>query len=146
MANPVAPLVTGGLFKEQANDGTPLQGGLVYFYITGTTTAKNTYSESTGTTANANPVVLDSRGEAAIYLLLDQDYKMVVKTSAGATVYTRDPVKPITETGSNKLLIVDGIAEPDTISGIAQIYVDTADGDLKVKFGDGTVTVIAADT
>ena len=41
--------------------------------------------------------------------------------------------------------VVDGITEPDTISGQAIIYVDTADGNLKVKFGDGTVTTIATD-
>ena len=30
--------------------------------------------------------------------------------------------------------------------GLAQLYVDTADGDLKVKFGDGTVKTIVTDT
>lgn len=44
------------------------------------------------------------------------------------------------------LSLTDGVAEPTAIVGRAQIYVDTADGDLKVKFGDGTVAVIAADT
>jgi hypothetical protein len=44
------------------------------------------------------------------------------------------------------LMIIDGITAPATASGYARIYVDTADGDLKVKFGDGHVTVIAADT
>lgn len=44
------------------------------------------------------------------------------------------------------LLVKDGISEPSTASGYAAIYVDTADGDLKVKFGDGTVKTIVADT
>ena len=42
--------------------------------------------------------------------------------------------------------IPDGIAAPSTVSGKAIIYVDTADGDLKVKFGDGTVKTIVIDT
>ena len=42
--------------------------------------------------------------------------------------------------------IRDGISEPPTGTGITWIYVDTADGDLKVKFGDGTVKTIATDT
>jgi len=42
--------------------------------------------------------------------------------------------------------MVDGITAPGTVSGRAQIYVDSADGDLKVKFGDGFVRVIAADS
>ena len=47
---------------------------------------------------------------------------------------------------NNTLYMLDGINAPGTVSGWAIIYVDKADGDLKVKFGDGTVTVIAADT
>jgi len=46
----------------------------------------------------------------------------------------------------NSLYLLDGITAPSTASDWAIIYVDTADGDLKVKFGDGTVAVIAADT
>lgn len=42
--------------------------------------------------------------------------------------------------------IVDGITAPSTVSGVAQIYVDTSDGDLKIKFGDGTVKTIVVDT
>lgn len=46
----------------------------------------------------------------------------------------------------DKVALTDGITAPSTISGIAQIYVDTADGDLKVKFGDGVVKTIVIDT
>lgn len=42
--------------------------------------------------------------------------------------------------------IKDGVAAPSTVAGKAFIYVDSVDGDLKVKFGDGTVKVITADT
>lgn len=78
--------------KFDNNSGEALSGGLVYFYVAGTSTPKDTYSESTGTTANANPVVLDSRGEANIFLLGDQAYKVVVKDSDDVTVYTVDNV------------------------------------------------------
>lgn len=74
------------------NSGEALSGGLVYFYVAGTSTPKDTYSESTGTTANANPVVLDSRGEANIFLLADEAYKVVVKDSDDVTIYTVDNV------------------------------------------------------
>lgn len=40
----------------------------------------------------------------------------------------------------------DGVTAPSTITGQAQIYVDTADGDLKVKFGDGVTKTLATDT
>lgn len=42
--------------------------------------------------------------------------------------------------------LTDGMTAPSTIAGFAQLYVDTADGDLKVKFGDGTVKTIVVDT
>lgn len=42
--------------------------------------------------------------------------------------------------------ILDGITAPSSVSGQAQIYVDAADGDLKVIFGDGTVKTIVVDT
>ena len=42
--------------------------------------------------------------------------------------------------------MVDGVTAPGATSGYAKIYVDTADGDLKVIFGDGTIKTIATDT
>jgi hypothetical protein len=42
--------------------------------------------------------------------------------------------------------MVDGITAPFTAAGYARIYVDIADGDLKIKFGDGTVKTIVTDT
>lgn len=41
--------------------------------------------------------------------------------------------------------ITDGVTTPGTVSGQASIYVDSADGDLKIKFGDGTVKTIVTD-
>lgn len=50
------------------------------------------------------------------------------------------------KTYTGQLNIKDGITAPSTESGHAVIYVDSADGDLKVKFGDGTVKTISTDT
>ncbi len=44
------------------------------------------------------------------------------------------------------LKIRDGISAPATVTNYAQIYVDVSDGDLKIKFGDGTVKTIVVDT
>lgn len=58
-------------------------------------------------------------------------------------------VAGITESGTfthKNSALVDGVTAPSTASGWAQIYVDSADGDLKVKFGDGTVKTLATDT
>jgi hypothetical protein len=42
--------------------------------------------------------------------------------------------------------VKDGVGAPSTASGIAWIYVDSADGDLKVKFGDGVIKTLATDS
>ncbi|ANK73725.1 hypothetical protein FA04_14515 [Ensifer adhaerens] len=47
---------------------------------------------------------------------------------------------------SNQFVLVDGITAPATVTGHAVLYVDSADGDLKIKFGDGTVKTIVVDT
>ncbi len=44
------------------------------------------------------------------------------------------------------MMLVDGVSAPATLSGYAKLYVDSSDGDLKVKFGDGTVKTITVDT
>lgn len=48
--------------------------------------------------------------------------------------------------GEDKLLLTDGITAPGTTTGKATIYVDTADGDLKIRFADDTVKTIVVDT
>ena len=50
-------------FTVADDDGSPLAGGKVFFYTAGTSTKQNTYTDSTGATPNANPVVLDARGD-----------------------------------------------------------------------------------
>lgn len=69
----------------------PIVGGKVYTYITGTTTPKKTYTDSTGGTESANPVILDSRGEASIWLA-DGLYRIVLKDSSDSTIWTVDGV------------------------------------------------------
>jgi hypothetical protein len=73
------------------NDGNPLVGGKLYTYAAGTTTPLATYTDSTGATPNTNPVILDSRGEANVWLAA-QSYKFVLKTSTDSTIWTVDNV------------------------------------------------------
>lgn len=73
------------------NSGQPLAGGLVYTYRAGTTTNKTTWTNSSMSTPEANPIVLDSNGRKQVYGL--GSYKLVVKTAAGATLYTFDNLR-----------------------------------------------------
>lgn len=73
------------------NNGNPCAGCLLSTFAAGTTTPLATYSESTGTTPNQNPVVLDSAGRATIYLT-NASYKFVLKSALSATIWTQDQV------------------------------------------------------
>jgi hypothetical protein len=117
--------------------GVPLSGGKVYTYIAGTTTPQATFTDYTGATPNTNPVILDSRGEANIWLggalykfkLTDAndveiwtvDY-ISAPTSAVSPVLsgnvtidsdTPTPALKITQTGTGPVLRVQDSADPD---------------------------------
>jgi hypothetical protein len=117
--------------------GVPLSGGKVYTYTAGTTTPQATYTDYTAATPNANPVILDSRGEANIWLgsalykfkLTDAndveiwtvDY-ISAPTSAISPVLsgnvvidsdTPTPALKITQTGTGPVLRVQDSADPD---------------------------------
>lgn len=69
-----------------------MAGGKLYSYIAGTTTPQSTYTDSTSATANANPVILDSRGEAGVWLADDAFYKLSLYTADNILVWTVDQI------------------------------------------------------
>jgi len=117
--------------------GVPLSGGKVYTYVAGTTTPQATFTDYTGATPNTNPVILNSRGEANIWLggalykfrLTDAndveiwtvDY-ISAPTSAVSPILsgnvtidsdTPTPALKITQTGTGPVLRVQDSADPD---------------------------------
>lgn len=118
-------------------EGTPLVGGKLYTYVAGTTTPQATFTDETGSTANTNPVILDSRGEANVwlgaasykFLLTDADdveiwsvdYITAPTTalspvlSGNVTISTDSsgPALKITQTGTGPVLLVQDSADPD---------------------------------
>lgn len=79
-------------FQFESSTGTPLANGTVDVYLAGTTTRSNTWSDSAQTVLNTNPIVLNSRGEATIYLDPALTYKFVLKNAAGAEQWTQDNI------------------------------------------------------
>lgn len=79
--------------KMQFTDitGAPLVGGLLYTYAAGTTTPLATYTDSSGNSANSNPVVLDARGEANIWLGANT-YKFTLKDADDNLIWTVDNI------------------------------------------------------
>lgn len=74
-------------------NGEPLGGAYIQFYLTGTTTATPVYTDSTLGTALSNPVVADSSG---LFAPMFRDptitYRAKLYTSAGTLVQDVDPV------------------------------------------------------
>lgn len=66
-------------------DGNPLVGGMVYFFIPGTTEPKTTWQDPDQSIPTTNPVILDSRGQGLIYG--NGQYRQVVRDSLGNTIW-----------------------------------------------------------
>ena len=92
MAVNLSPIGNGQQFFD--NTGLPLNGGLIYTYQAGSSTALATYTDVNGTIANANPIVLDSSGRLPneVWLTYGYNYKFVVKNSTGTTLGTYDNI------------------------------------------------------
>jgi hypothetical protein len=77
-----------------ADDGTPLVGGKLYTYAAGTTTPLASYTTYVGDVANTNPVILDSRGEANVWLT-GVLYKLALYDADDALIWTVDNVSAV---------------------------------------------------
>jgi len=64
------------IFHADDLTGNPLSGGKVFFYYAGTSTKAVTWTDSSGTSQNTNPVILNSRGEAQIWMV--GTYKIIL--------------------------------------------------------------------
>jgi hypothetical protein len=74
--------------------GIPLVGGKLYTYASGTTVPLATYTSSVGNIANTNPVILDSRGEANVWLNPSR-YTFKLEDADGNLIWTVDGVGTI---------------------------------------------------
>lgn len=72
-------------------NGNPLVGGKLFTYAAGTTTPLATFTDYGGGTANTNPVILNSRGEAAVWCGANR-YFMVLKDADDVELWTADNV------------------------------------------------------
>ena len=80
--------------KQQifGSDGLPLVGGKIYTYAAGTSTPIATYVDSAAVTTNTNPIILDSYGQANIWLINTTGYKFIVKDADDVLLYTVDNI------------------------------------------------------
>lgn len=88
---PVAPATIPHITFVDAS-GQPCSSCTLQSFAAGTTTPVATYVDSLGISTNTNPIVLDAAGGANIWLA-NSAYKFILKTAAGATIWSVDQVK-----------------------------------------------------
>jgi len=115
------------------SNGEPLVGGKLYTYAAGTSSPLATYTDSTGNTANANPVILDSRGEANVWLGPSR-YKWVLYDADDVLIWSVDGIGTSFAAQSTAVVATGGqtvVTVPEyglggyllvTVNGIVQEY------------------------
>lgn len=101
----MATLLPEGKQSYTNSAGAPLVGGKLYTYDAGTSTPRITYQDAAGTVPNANPIVLDARGEATIFW--QGSYKIVLKDASDVTIWTVDNAATVDITTPVNNLITD---------------------------------------
>jgi hypothetical protein len=101
------------------SNGDPLTGGLLYSYLSGTTTPVTTYTTRDGTTNNTNPIVLDAAGRTPNEIWLDGGvlYKFILKSSTFVQIGSYDDIPAINDTTTVNNLIT--VAGTNTLTGLA---------------------------
>lgn len=129
-ANQLAPTP---VFKAFDNNGAPLYNGQLFTYAAGTTTPQTTYVDSTTSFPNTNPVVLNSRGEANVWLNPAQFYKFVLKDSTGAQIWSVDniagsssPFSMPTASGTANVVVITNPLPISLSVGVPQWFVPVA--------------------
>ena len=113
------------IFQCFDNNGDPLASGKVYSYEAGTSTPKSMYTTVAGTTATANPLILDSAGRGTVWLGTGA-YDFDIKTSADVQVDFRDSVDLSGSGGGQSTVsFVDSIASVRALTGGITEYVYT---------------------
>ena len=125
--------------------GVPLVGGKLYTYASGTTVPLATYTDSTGNTANANPIILDSRGEASVWFGPSR-YTLVLKDSLDNLIWTADGVNTIQGAQSSATVATEGqtvfTVPTYGLGGYLMIIVDGLVQEYNVDYTETSTTSI----
>jgi hypothetical protein len=135
--------------KQQifGSDGNPLVGGKIYTYAAGTTTPLATYTDAGAGTANTNPIILNSLGQANIWLST-ASYKFSVYTSADVLLYTVDNISAPLDSAGLALALSSptpiGNTAPNT--GAFTTLTATTGGITTLTSTTGNITTVNATT
>jgi hypothetical protein len=112
------------------DDGSVLSGGKIYTYAAGTTTPLTTYTSILGTTANSNPIILDSGGRLPedMWLAEGVKYRFVLKDSCDIQIGEYDDIAGINDISTETVAWSTITGTPTTLAGygITDAYTKTA--------------------
>lgn len=86
-------------FQQFDQSGRPLSFGCVFTYQNNSTTPLPTYTDQSGSTQNANPVVLSAGGSASIWIQSGLAYTYVVKSFGGINCVAGSTVATVNGVG-----------------------------------------------
>lgn len=126
-------LAPSPMFQAFGPNGQFLVGGQLFTYAAGTSTPQVTYIDSTQTTVNTNPVILNAMGQASVWLDVTLNYKFVLQDSAGNPIGSQDHITGalaltslnIGPPASGPVITVNGAA---TGAGSGDITINTVEG------------------
>lgn len=72
-------------------NGAPVSGAKLYFYVAGTSSPQDTYSDEALSIPNTNPVIADAAGRFGPIFLQGLSYKVTVTDSDEVQIWTEDP-------------------------------------------------------
>jgi len=126
-----------------ATGTAPLVGGKLFTYAAGTSTKQATYTDSTGSVANSNPIILDSAGVAVVFLDQSLRYKFVL-SPANDTDPPSSPIRTVDgiQTQAQQFYAVDTGSVNAIAATISTVLSYTAGLRVEVKVANtNTATV-----
>jgi hypothetical protein len=119
------------------DNGDPLSGGKIFTYAAGTTMPKATFTDFTGATPHANPIILDAAGRppSEVWLTYGDSYKFILKDSLDTLVGTFDNIDGIPPININLVRLYG------STSGYVELVAPAVAGANVVTFPAATGTV-----
>lgn len=133
------------------NNGKPLNGGTIDFYVPNTTTRKTTWQDQALTIQNTNPIVLDAGGRAIIWG--NGSYRQVLKDNHGNLIWDQVVSDPVTsllaKTGASQIGADDGTGGSifTTVAGFIVALASSIGSSLVgfIQAGTGAISRTAQD-
>jgi hypothetical protein len=137
-------LAPSPVFRAVDNSGAALVGGKLFSYVAGTVTLQATYVDSTQTTQNTNPIILNARGEAnGVWLVTSQTYKLVLEDANSNVIWTVDNIAGNSVGGTNVIIGSSSLTNALTInqapSAFTALQLNVAPGAPGIAINDGTI-------